>query len=123
MGERLTKGQKISDGKGSGGGEREKRLQLSRDERGQRVRAGGTQQGGEGLNGGGVGGGRRAEFRDYLHRHAPNLICISESEDACQAVSVRHRQMLCCCCCVRLSDRSEAFWETNSITSAGLSQV
>lgn len=43
---RLTKGQKISDGKGSGGGEREKRLQLSRDEQGQRVRAGGTQQGG-----------------------------------------------------------------------------
>lgn len=79
---------------------------------------------GEGLSGGGgVGGARRAEFRDYLHRHAQNLICISESEDACQAVSVRHRQMLCCCCCVRLSDRSEAFWETNSITSAGLSRV
>lgn len=95
MGERLTKGQKISDGKRSGGGEREKRLQLSRDERGQRVRAGGTQQG---------GGAKWRRRGRGAEGQSSGIICTVTLQTSFASVNRRTRVKLCRCgtgrCCV-----------------------
>lgn len=115
MGEGLTKEQKISDGKRCGGGERKrkkKRLQLSRDERGQRVRAGGTQRGGRGRGEKGRVQGLFAPSRSKPHLHKR----IRGRVSSCVSVALADVVLLSLLL-LSQSDRRETFWETNSINS------